>query len=800
MERIYESANLRIVNSKTEFVTTLRGGVRFVYYSLRFVVGSACASIRLFVIFLFTIAFATQSEAEEDIIDRDSLAVLLAEVPVETLVAKLGDSLFSPPEDKARILRDAYGVPHIYGRTDVDVAFGFGYAQAEDHLLQMLKNFRQARGRLAEVEGASALKLDEMALRWRIHSVAGERYGVISEETRQYIAAFVGGINHYIEIHRQVLPQWVRDVQAVDVVALARWILFLFAEQTGEPELARVGLTTTVPKLPGSNQWVVGSSRSDSGSPVLAMDVQLPYTTPFQLCEARLISDTGLNVVGATFFGLPVIFFGHNDHIAWSMTTNEIDVFDLYEERLDPVNPRRYLYGNEKRRVVSRQVKIGVHSEQGIREVERELRYTDHGPVYKTIGNWAYAARTSMADRVDAVGQLLAMNRVVTLSEFQQALSRLELPVFNVIYGDVTGEIFYVFNGRCPLRSENFDWRTPVPGWTSETEWRNMIAFSQLPQVHNPISDFLQNCNVSPDLVAVDSGLKIDDFPPFLGWGMPNYRAQWIVNRLLASRDIAIGDMRVLLRDNYIVDAEEYKGLIYRAYNRAWPVLHDPNWEIGKAVQILRAWDNRASVESVGTLLFSIWKTRFDSLFAQVPQKRDIFVREKVVLEALQQAVAYMTATYGRLDVPWGQVHHLKRGDRTFSMSGAPSGTEALHQTLTRIEADGTMVIEGGSAFGMVVSLAQPVQSWSALAYGNSEDPESPHYDDQANLQQRNTFKKTVFTTGDLQSVLTDLTTVPYDPKEVERQSLKALWRKQLQTDVVAPDSTNTEPESSIDN
>ena len=758
--------------------------------------------MRWIIFVVFTIAFAAQSEAQEGAIgevNRDSLAVLLAEVPVDTLVAKLGDALFSPPEGKARILRDAYGVPHIYGRTDVDVAFGFGYAQAEDHLIAMLKSFRQAKGRLAEVEGNSALELDEMALRWRIHSVAGERYGNISEETREYIAAFVGGINHYIEIHRQVLPQWVQDVRAVDVVALARWILFLFAEQTGESELARVGLTTAVPKLPGGNLWVVGASRSDTGAPVLAMDVQLPYTTPFRLCEARLVSNSGLNVMGATFFGLPVIFAGHNDHIAWSMTRNDIDVFDLYEERLDPVNPRRYFYGDEKRRVVSRHVKIGVLGEQGIREVERELRYTNHGPVYKTIGNWAYAARTSVENRVDAVGQLLRMNRAVTLSDFQQALSQLELPVFNVIYGDVTGEIFYVFNGRCPVRSEDFDWRAPVPGGTPETEWRGVIAFSELPQVHNPVSDFLQNCNVSPNLVAIDSGLKRDDFPPFLGWGTPNYRGQRIVSYLLTHQNIAVGDMQVLLRDDYILDAEEYKGLIFRAYNRAWPVLYDPNWEIGKAVQILRAWDNRARLESVGTLLFSVWKARFDSLFTKVPQKRDVAVREKVALEALQQAAAYVTATYGRLDVPWGQVHYLKRGDRTFPMRGAPSNTEALRQTLTRIETDGTMVIEGGPAFGMVVSLVQPVQSWSALIYGNSENPESPHYDDQAELQHRNAFKKTVSTTGDLQPVLTGLTTVPYEPEEAERQSMKALWRKHLQTGAIAPDSTNAEPESSQD-
>ena len=261
--------------------------------------------MRWFILIVFTIAFAGQSEAQEGAIgevNRDSLAVLLAEVPVDTLVAKLGDSLFLPPEGKAHILRDAYGVPHIYGRTDVDVAFGFGYAQAEDHLLQMLKNFRQTRGRLAEVEGAPALELDEMALRWRIHSVAGERYGNISEETREYIAAFVGGINHYIEIHRQVLPKWVQDVRAVDVVALARWILFLFAEQTGASELARVGLTTAVPKLPGSNLWVAGPSRSESGAPVLAMDVQLPYTTAFSTLRSAFGQQCRVECDGGDIF------------------------------------------------------------------------------------------------------------------------------------------------------------------------------------------------------------------------------------------------------------------------------------------------------------------------------------------------------------------------------------------------------------------------------------------------------------------------------------------------------------------
>lgn len=749
--------------------------------------------MRLFFVFVFVISLITQSSAqdvlESDFQDSqaDSLTLLLAEIPVDTVVAQLGDSLFLAPLGKARVIRDGFGVPHIYAGTDIDAAFAFGYAQAEDHLIAMLLNFRQAKGQLAEIEGATALASDEMALRWRIHSVAGERYGDIPEGTRQYLESFVGGINHYIQIHQRVLPSWVEDVRAVDVVALVRWLLFLFAEQTGEPELALKGLTTTVPKLPGSNQWVVGPSRSSTGAPILAMDVQLPYRAPFQLYEAHLVSDEGLNVMGATFFGVPVIFFGHNDQIAWSMTNNEIDVFDLYEERLDSANERRYFYNDEKKRMSSRRVKIRVRGAQGIQEVERELLYTDHGPVYKTIDNWAYAAHTSFEDLVDATGQLLAMNRAIGLDEFRQALSRLELPVFNVMYGDVTGEIFYVFNGRSPVRSDEFDWRTAVPGWTPETEWQGITTFSRLPQLQNPQAGFLQNCNVAPNLVTAESGLARDDFAPFLGWGGFNHRGQRVLNWLLTHRGIRVDDVQKLIRDNYLIDAEELKGLILRAYNRTWATLYDPDSQVGTAIHILRSWDNRASLNSVGALLFSTWKARFDPLLAQVPEdkQRDILVQEKIALGALRQAVEHMQTTYGRLDVPWGQVHQLRRGDAVFAMSGAPPGTVALHQTWTTGQEDGKMVVHSGSAFGMVVSLVQPVQSWSALAFGNSEDPNSPHYSDQASLQSQDVFKETVFTVGVLQSDLAQVTTVPFDPEEVERQSLRVFWQMKIEAGLV---------------
>jgi acyl-homoserine-lactone acylase len=742
--------------------------------------------------------FALNVQAQEDVPElapvlsaTDSIDALLVVVPVEQIVAHLGDSLFLVPERKARIFRDAYGVPHVYGQTDLDTAFGFGYAQAQDHLLEMVLNFRQAKGRLAEIKGKAHIEHDYRALLWRIHSVAGSRYGDLPESTRNYIEAFVAGINHYIAVHKRVLPHWVEEVRGVDVVALGRWLTFLFAEQTGLPELRQKGLMPTMPELPGSNQWVVGPSRSATGKPIFVMDLQLPYNAPFQMYEAHLVSNEGLGVYGTTFYGLPVIFMGHNEQIAWSMTTNEVDVFDVYEERLDPANEHRYFYQDEKQRMASRDIKIKVRGEPGagVYEVARELLYTEHGPVYKTIDQWAYACRTSMEDLVDLVGQLHAMNKAFDVNEFRQALARLELPVFNVMVADVLGETHYVFNGRVPGRSEEFNWRTAVPGWTAATQWQNILTFSQLPNLENPVAGFLQNCNVAPNLVTVESGLDRNTFPPYLGWGGFNHRGQRVLNYLSTHRDITVADMQTFVHDTYLIDAEELKALILRAYNRTWDTVFDPGGQVGMAIHLLRSWDNRMDRNSRGALLFLHWKQRYDELVIQLPEskQRDLLAQEKLAFEALRGAVASMMGTYGRLDVAWEDVHQLQRGVDIFPLGGAAQGVTALHQTWAEPTPDGKFNVTGGSAYVMVVSLTEPVQSWSALAFGTSENVDSPHFSDQAKLQSEDRLKRVVTDEGALHSKLTSVLTIPFDEEELAHESLRAFWAQKRRLGALAP-------------
>ncbi len=725
---------------------------------------------------------------------QDSLEALLAEPILDSVLAFYGDSLLVPLPGSARIVRDQFGIPHVYGVTDADAAFGLGYAQAQDHLVEMLLAYRMAKGEAAEILGADLVESDFKSRLWRVDHVAGEQYGTISESTRAVIGGFVEGVNHYIDIHRQTLPGWVRPVRGTDIVASTRWLALLFAEASGRTELKTKGIQPSLSSSVGSNQVVIAPERSLDGTGLAVSNLHLPWHMPFKMYEAHLKSAEGLNVSGATFFGWPVIVIGHNERIAWSFTANDADVFDLYEEKLDPANSNRYVFEREKERISIRRERVRVKAEIGTEEVSRDLQYTHHGPIYKTIDNWAYAARTSADDITDLIGQLYQMNRATELQTFRVALARLEIPVFNVTYADVDGNSYYVFLSRTPIRAEKFDWLNPVPGWTKETDWGGILPFSQLPQVVNPESGFLHNCNTPPDAVSPSVLFKRSDFPGYLGWGQMNDRGRRALTWLSSHHVVSVDEALTLVRDEYLLSAEETKGFVLRAYNRNWQELYDPESQLAGAITVLRDWDNRASVDSRAVVLFASWKSRFDALRVQLgeQQRQDLKVIERLALEALQGAVAYMRSTYGRVDVSWGEVHQIIRGDVSFPVGGAPPGSEALHQVWSTVEEDGSYRIHGGPAFSSVVELRSPPRAWTALPYGNSENPESPHFADQAVLQAGNRLKRTWMADEDVLANLMSIATVPYEGKALDVERLRAWWKFRRKLSPVFPDTVDS--------
>ena len=480
-----------------------------------------------------------------------------------------------------------------------------------------------------------------------------------------------------------------------------------------------------------------------------------------------------------TLFGIPVILAGHNRRMAWSLAANEADVFDLYELKLDPANRKRYVFEKEKRRMSSRRVRIRVVEPQGVRDVERELLYSHHGPIYKAGDDRAYAGRCSAAEVINAIGQFYAMNRARGPDAFDRALRMLQLPMFHVLYGDAAGRMLYVYSARSPVRAGEFDWQRPVPGWVRDSEWRGMLGYERLPRIMNPRADFLQNCNVAPDFVTHDTGLRPADFPPYMGWGGLDDRGQRLLTWLSGNRSATLRQLKELARDPYLIAAEERKAFIFRAYNRSWREIYDPDRRLAHAVELLRSWDNRATVDSRATVLFSIWKSRFSELVSGVlpEQAGRVAVLDKLAMEALRMAVEQMMATYGRLDVPWGDVHVIERGGRLFPVGGSAPGTQALHTTWSAPGEDGLFRVEGGSAYTMVVELAAPIQSWSLQSFGNSENPESDNYHDQAAMQATGELKRFRLDTEEIRADLRSALTVPLAPEDVERERFRVRWR-----------------------
>jgi len=660
---------------------------------------------------------------------------------------------------EVKIYRDRFGVPHIYGQTDLSVFYGFGYAQAEDHLIPMLMNFMEAKGRIAEILGEEYIETDYKTRLYMVPEKVKENYGKISEDTRRISESFSKGINLYISEHQETLPEWVEPVKPEDIIGFTYLVMLRWCEASAS-QLLEPG-----PIFEASNQWVVAPNRTVNGKVILSMDPHVGWSRLSYFYEAHLRSAEGLNVAGGTFFGMPVIALGHNDHIAWSETMNISDAADIYAEKVNK-DRTKYLYEGEWLDIKRKEITIKVRKGDVLRKEKRTLYYTHHGPILKFKDETAYAIRLSHWDCYDTISEFYRINKSTNLDEFKQALSMLEIPTFNFIYGDIYGNIYYVCNCRCPIRSEKYDWKKPVPGWTAETEWQGFLPFDQLPQIENPPSGFLQNCNNDPSDVTVDSGIKLENYPSYVACRRVTGRTKRLLTWLHAHKKITVRDARRISMDTYNMTAEEIKPKILQAYENLRCTLSDPDGHMAQAINILREWDNFDSLKSLGSTIFAVWfhyYTQISKDKTNIPAEE----KDRLIMEALRRAISFLTDKFGHLEVPWGLIHKMKRGEKEYPLSGASIlGTESLHVTLAEkgLSEDGEILANGGSTFMMIVELGKrTVKAWSIVPFGNSEDPASKHYADQAPIFSRNRYKMTCFTERSILRNLESEKTLTFD-------------------------------------
>jgi len=611
--------------------------------------------------------------------------------------------------DLTIIIRDEYGVPHIYSGTQEGVFYGFGYAQAEDVLPSLMLNYLTAKGTLSETFGPFNLNCtfagytnyesDYFVKLLRIPQGAAERYEQIDSSMREVmIEPFAAGINAYINENYADLPSWITDnapVTGIDVAAMGGLTNFVFS-YGGD------GM--------GSNQWAVSPERSATGNAMYGGDPHLPWDGILQWYEVHLCGP-GINVAGIIFFGLPFIGIGHNEYLAWSQTVNQPDLVDMWIEMLNPSNDMQYLYDGAPRDII---VRFEMIDEDMV-----PMLYTHHGAVVEyniTIpglpGRYAIAMNYSANGDVRGFLEFYLLDTATNLDEFKDALAMLAVPQFNFMYADIYGNIFYVWNAMCPSRSPFFDWSEPVPGWISATEWGPMIIFEDLPQVTNPDSGWLQNCNIPPWNVTVDSGIEFGAYPSYLTplVTMGEYsRGQRLTNILAEDESVRMNEMKEIGVDVYVLRADGVVPLLPR-HGKC-------TGELRQAIKILEKWDRYATKDSVAMTIFAYLMGNMGG--------------GKTPIEALEDAVDLMLGLYGTIEVPWGAVHGVLRGDTFFGLSGGPGGWGILNPR-DGPNIGGVWYCGGGSSFIMVVELEEGnVKACTTLPYGESNDPASPHFDDQ---------------------------------------------------------------------
>jgi len=674
---------------------------------------------------------------------------------------------------RVEIVRDTFGVPHVFGPRDVDVAYGLAYAHAEDDFATIQRSVLAARGRLATIDGKGAAPIDYMVQLLRVWDTVRAGYETdVSPQMRSIVEAYAAGLNQYAARHAGealpgLFPVTGEDIVAISVLeaplffGLDETLGALFADE--RPTFA----AASSPAAPfGSNVLAVGPSRAAGGHTLFLSNSHQPWDGPVAWYEASVHSDEGWDFTGALFPGMPVHALGTNGDLAWSFTVNHPDLVDVYLLDVDPNDPDRYRVDGRWLRLEKRDAPITVRIFGRFRwTVHEEALWSIYGPVVRRP-HGTYAIRYAGMGLVGIYDQLYDMARAHSLDEWLEPLRRQDgLPSFNAGYADRDGNVAYVYNALLPLRASGYDWGGLVPGDTRRTLWTQYLPFDELPTVRNPPSGFVVNANSAPWKTTTGPG---NPRP----W---DYAASFGIeedptNRSLRALTLLGRDESVTLDDFLAVKfdvAYDPRSLPARWADRlasADPARLAARGKLDaatvrRAQEVLRGWDRTADLDDTATALVVatlsyVYDATRDEPRAGFDVSRLVSARvpDAVLEQAFVDAIGWLARTRGTLTPRWGDVNRLRRGPVDMPVDGGP---DLLRAVYGQRGDDGTFTGIAGDSYVLLVDWAPDGTPTlrSIHQYGAATSrPDSPHYSDQAPLFARGELKPVWFDEADIRA------------------------------------------------
>ncbi|HSB10706.1 MAG TPA: penicillin acylase family protein [Blastocatellia bacterium] len=665
-------------------------------------------------------------------------------------------SMTTPASGEATIYRDEYGIPHVFAETLESASFAVGYAQAEDRLEELLKNYRKANGTMSEVFGPDYYRADLIQRMWRHSEVSREKYNQVSPKMRACIEAFQDGIKVYMKEHPDQVPKWAQEIHPWDVIALGRYIIWGWPLGEAGGDLQRGGIQPDPAAYRGSNEMLIAPGRTSMNAPIAVIDPHLSWYGEFRFYQIRIYAGD-YNVSGVSILGIPFPALGHSRYCSVAMTTGGPDTSDIYEEELNPANPRQYRYDGQWRGIKVLKEKIGVKKGDAIDWREVEIEYTHHGPIVAHKAGKAYSMAIPYAGEIGLTDQSYEMMMAKNLDEMKRALSHLQLMSQNVMVGTVQGDIYYLRNGRVPIRAKGIDPSKPVAGNTSATEWQGIHPMSDLVQITNPSSGYMHNCNVSPFGMMKDSPLVPEKYIPYVynatRTAPRHQRAEMMTELLDAAHKVTLDQALDIAFSPQVYHAELWQARLKQAWSKT--DVGGPSTssisadrsngkpgltaEATEVFDLIQKWNRRSDAESEGALAYYAFKKALDPALArQVEVPSDI--TDAQLLAAVQKASEWLKANFGSLRASYGRYFRVGRlgGDRTFPVSGGSlnGGANNVGMATPRAISFGAvgkeMVGAGGQTSTQIVVLTNPPKSYAIIPLGESDHKESGHWDDQA--------------------------------------------------------------------
>jgi len=668
------------------------------------------------------------------------------------------------------IIRDNWGIAHVYGKTDADAVFGMIYAQAEDDFNRVETNYINAMGRLAEAEGESKIYQD---LRMKLFiDPAGIRkdFAKSPEWLKKLMNAWADGLNYYLAKHPEVKPRVLQKFEP--------WMALTFSEGSIGGDIERVNLgplEAFYSKVPvsqnapvfdddieepgGSNGIAVAPSNTVDHHALLLIN---PHTSFFFRSELQMASEEGLDAYGAVTWGQFFVYQGFNEHAGWMHTSSGVSQLSFYLETVEKKGDRFYYkYGKDELPVEAREITVPYKTGTGLAEKKFTVFRTQHGPVIGESGGKWLTVRL-MNEPIKALTQSYSRTKAKDYKSFRETMELHTNSSNNTIFADGDGDIAYFHANFIPRRDASFDWTKPVDGSNPATDWHGLLSVDETPHLLNPRVGWLYNSNNWPWSAAGPDSPKKEDFPLYVETGGETARGLHAIRVLQDRKDFTVDSLIAAAYDRYLTWFEKPVPCLVRAWDDS-PADDPLKTKLAEPIEALRKWDLRWGVDSVPTSLAVFWGDALQHRFGPEARNAGIYLSDYIcakvpsatLLQSLAEACDKLTADFGTWKTPWGDINRFQRltGDivQPFTDAGPsiPVGfTSSFWGSLAAFGAHaypGTKRWYGtlGNSFVAVVEFGPKIHARAITAGGESGHPTSPHFDDEA----------VRYSTGDLREV-----------------------------------------------